>query len=130
VAAPRQTEKETVMAYEVKEARTYPGTPDAVRAAAAEVAGKLGGKAAKKPAEGTVDVTFNKDVGGKALLNRIRLVLRFSEAGAGQTGAAAEVFPVDPVGQKLLFGVMGEPARVVATAYWAALDAKLGRPAG
>jgi hypothetical protein len=118
------------MPYEVKEARTYPGTPEAVRAAAAEIAAKLGGKPAKKAAAGVVDVTFNKDVGGKALLNRIQLQLRCAEAGPGQCSAAAEVFPVDPVGQKLLFGVLGEPARVVANAFWAALDAKLGRPAG
>ncbi len=118
------------MPYEVKEARTYPGTPDAVRTAAAEVAVALGGKPAKKPAAGTVDVTFNKNVGGKALLNRIQLRLRFAEAGPGQCAADAEVFPVDPVGQKLLFGVLGEPARHVATAFWAALETRLGRPPG
>ncbi len=118
------------MPYEVKEARTYPGAPDVVRATAAEVAARLGGKAARKPVEGAVDVTFNKIVGGTALLNRIQLVLRVAGSGPGQTTAAAEVFPVDPVGQRLLFGVVGEPARVVANAFWAALDARLGRPPG
>jgi hypothetical protein len=118
------------MGYEVKEARTYAATAGEVRAAAAEVAAKLGGKAAKKAAEGEVDATFNKAVGNKVLLNRIRVVLRFSEPGPGQCSAAAEVFPVDPVGQKLLFGVMGEPARAVANALWAALDARVARAPG
>lgn len=118
------------MGYEVKEARTYAGTAADVRAAAAEVAVKLGGKPSKKAAEGQVDVVFNKDVGGKVFGNRVQLRVRFTEPGPGQCSAAAEVFPVDPVGQKLLFGVMGEPARLVANAFWAALDARLGRPPG
>jgi hypothetical protein len=118
------------MGYEVKEARTYPGAPDAVRAAAAEVAAALGAKPAKKVPEGTVDVVFNKGVGAKVLMNRVELQLRFAEAAPGQCAATAEAFPVDPVGQKLLFGVMGQPARDVAAAFWAALDAKLGRPPG
>jgi hypothetical protein len=118
------------MGYEVKEARAYAGTVDAVRAAAAEVAQKLGGKPGKKAAPGTVDVTFNKDVGGRPFGNRVQLVVRFAEAAPGQCSAAAEAFPVDPVGQKLLFGVLGEPAKLVTTAFWAALDARLGRPAG
>jgi hypothetical protein len=62
------------------------------------------------------------------LLNRIQLQLQFAEAAPGQCTATAQVFPVDPVGQKLLFGVMGQPAKDVAAAFWAALDAKLGRP--
>ncbi len=118
------------MGYEVKEARTYAGTPAAVRAAATEVATALGGKPAKKAAEGTVDVTFNKAVGAKVLMNRVQLQLQFAEPASGQCTAAALAFPVDPVGQRLLFGVVGQPAREVATAFWAALDAKLGRPAG
>ncbi len=118
------------MGYEVKEARAYPGTPAAVRAAAAEVAAALGGKPAKKVAEGAVDVVFNKGAGAKVLMNRVQLQLQFAEAAPGQCTAAALAFPVDPVGQKLLFGVMGQPAREVASAFWAALDARLGRPPG
>jgi len=126
------------MGYEVKEARTYPGTPAAVRAAAAEVAAALGGKPARKVgtgaapggADGAVDVVFNKGVGAKVLMNRVQLQLQFAEAAPGQCTAAALAFPVDPVGQKLLFGVMGQPARDVASAFWAALDGKLGRPPG
>lgn len=118
------------MGYEVTEARTYAGSPDAVRVAAAEVAAALGGKPAKKVAAGAVDVIFNKGVGAKVLMNRVQLQLRFAEAAPGQCTAAAQVFPVDPVGQKLLFGVVGQPARDVAGAFWAALDARLGRPPG
>jgi hypothetical protein len=116
--------------YEVKEARQYPGTPADVATAAAEVAVELGGKPGKKVAAGVVDVTFNKGVGGKALLNRVQVVVRFAEEGPGKSSAAADAFPVDPVGQKLLFGVMGEPARLVVNAFWTALDARLGRPPG
>jgi hypothetical protein len=117
------------MPVEVKEARTYAKTVAETRAAAAEVAQKLGGKTSKKAAEGQVDVVFNKDVGGKAFTNRVQLKVRFAEPGPGQSSAAVEVFPVDPVGQKLLFGVLGDPARMVANAFWAALEAKLGPPA-
>jgi hypothetical protein len=118
------------MGYEVKEARQYAGTAADVRAAAGDAAVALGGKPAKKAAEGVVDVTFNKAVGSKVLQNRVQLVVRFAEAGPGLCSAAADAFPVDPVGQKLLFGVLGEPARVAVNALWAALDAKLGRPPG
>ncbi len=97
-----------------------------MQAAAVEVAAKLGGKPARRPVEGAVDVTFNKAVGGRALLSRIQLVLRVTGSGPGQTSAIAELFPVDAVGERLRFGVIGEPARVVASAFWAALDARLG----
>ncbi len=118
------------MRYELNEARIYPGAPEAVHAAAVEVAARLGGKPARKPLEGAVDVTFNKVIGGRALLNRIQLVLRIAGSGPGQTIATAEIFPVDAVGNKLLFGVVGEPARLVANTFWRALEARLGPPPG
>jgi hypothetical protein len=103
-----------------------------VVAAAAEVMTEIEGKLAKgsDPAKGRVEANFNKSVAGKSFGNRVQLIVQVS----GQTGAecalALEAYPVDPLGKKLLFGVMGEPARLVVNAFTARLEARLGRAAG
>ena len=120
------------MSYEVKESRVYARPAAEVTAAAAEVMKEIEGKPAKgsDPGKGRVEASFNKSVAGKAFGNRVRLIVQVT--GQPDTGCALalEAYPIDPVGMKLLFGVMGDPARLVANAFTSRLDARLGRAAG
>jgi hypothetical protein len=45
--------------------------------------------------------------------------------GPDRCTASVEAYPVDPLGNRLRFGVLGEPARVVTSAFWARLEARL-----
>jgi hypothetical protein len=120
------------MPYEVKESRVYARPAAEVASAAAEVVKQIEGKLAKgsDPAKGRLEANFNKSVAGKAFGNRVQLVVQaIGQAGAECT-LALEAFPVDPLGKKLLFGVMGDPARLVMNAFTARLDARLGGAVG
>ncbi|MGC3998615.1 MAG: hypothetical protein QM767_14590 [Anaeromyxobacter sp.] len=119
------------MGYEVKGTRSYAKPAAAVAAAAAEVLAALGGKAAKtsRPADGHLEAIFNKEVAGKAFMNRCQLVLDVAASGE-QASLSAGCWPIDPIGKKLLFGVMGEPAKLVLDTFLARLDAALGQTAG
>jgi len=117
------------VSYEVKESRAYPGPASAVAAAVQEEVVQLGGKLAKasKPAEGYLEANFNKEVGGKSFGNRVQLVVRVAGESAERCALTIDAYPVDPLGKKLLFGVLGAPAKLVIDALCARLDARLGK---
>jgi hypothetical protein len=116
------------MPFEVKETRSYARPAAEVAAAAAEALREIEGKLGKGSdlAQGRLEAVFNKSVAGKAFGNRVQLVAQVTGSGAG-CALALEAYPVDPLGKKLLFGVLGEPARLVVSAFSARLDARLGR---
>ena len=111
----------------VKESKAYPRPAAEVASAAAEVVKEIEGKLAKgsDPAQGRVEANFNKSVAGKSFGNRVQLVVRVTGEGNEST-LALEAYPVDPLGKKLLFGVLGDPARLVVSAFTARLDKRLG----
>ncbi len=115
------------MPYEVKESKAYPRPAAEVASAAAEVVKEIEGKLAKgsDPAQGRVEANFNKSVAGKSFGNRVQLVVVVTGAGNEST-LALEAYPVDPLGKKLLFGVLGDPARLVVSAFSSRLDKRLG----
>lgn len=117
------------MGFDLKESRTYPRPAAEVAVASAEVMKELEGKLAKgsDPAAGRVEAAFNKSVGGKAFGNRVQLLVQVTSQGDGGCAMALEAYPVDPLGKKLLFGVLGDPARLVVNAFTARLDARLAR---
>ncbi len=115
------------MPYEVKESKVYPRPAAEVAAAAAEVVkeieGKLG-KGSNTPA-GRVEASFNKSVAGKSFMNRVQLIAQAREQGGEGCVLELEAYPIDPVGKKLLFGVLGEPARLVTDAFLSRLDGRM-----
>jgi len=120
------------MSYAVKDTKELPRSAADVLAAAAEIVSQLGGKRPKKDPDvaGQLQVDFNKEVGGQAFANRVRLIIRVAAADAARCTTSAEAYPVDPLGNRLQFGVIGEPARLVASAFWNRLETRLGRTAG
>ena len=114
------------MSYIVKETRPVPRPAAELLALATAIVTELGGKPPKKPAaDGALRAEFNKSVGGTSFGNRVLLIVRASDDGGGGSELSVEAYPIDPLGKPLLFGVIGEPARLVTSALWTRLAARL-----
>ena len=113
------------MSYTIKESKTYNRAAEAVVKSATEVINKLGGSQSKrsKPEAGSLEANFNKKVGSQPLNNRIQLEVKIAAQSAEQCTISIVAYPVDPVGQKLMFGVRGQPARTVVDAFLGGLEA-------
>ena len=111
--------------YTITESKTYNRAADAVIKSAVEAISQLGGSQTKKskPAEGRLDANFNKRIGSQPLNNRIQLEVNVTSQSAEQCTVSIVAYPVDPVGQKLMFGVHGQPARAVVDAFLGGLQA-------
>lgn len=105
--------------YTVTESKTYNQPVEAIVKSAVEAISKLGGSQTKKskPDAGRLDANFNKKIGSTPLNNRIQLEVNVTSQSADQCTVSIVAYPVDPVGQKLMFGVRGEPARAVVDAF-------------
>lgn len=112
------------MSYVVKETKIYNRAADEIIKSAEAAIAQLGGKPSKKnkPAEGRLDANFNKKVGGKPLNNRVQLEVKITSQSPEQCQVAIEAYPVDPIGNKLAFGVQGQPGQVVLDAFLSALE--------
>jgi hypothetical protein len=111
------------MSYVVKETKIYDqGAGEVIKSAEAAIS-QLGGKPSKKnkPAEGRLEANFNKKVGSKPINNRVQLEVTVASQSAEQSSVSIEAYPVDPLGNKLAFGVQGQPGRVVIDAFLNAL---------
>ena len=115
------------MSYEAKATKTYDQSAEVVVELAAKAITDLGGKLSKKskPASGRLEANFNKRIGKRAFGNRCQAEIRVTSQTAGQCTLAARVYPVDPVGQPLMFGVRGKPAHLVLSTLLADLDQRV-----
>ena len=114
------------MSYVVSETRELAHPASDVLAVAREVLPRLGGKRPRKDPglADQVHAEFNKQIGGRAFASRVRVIVRVAENGLRCT-TSLEAYPVDPLGNPLQFGVVGEPARLVAGIIWERLEARL-----
>ena len=112
------------MAYEAKQRKTYNRSAEFISQSVSEIVTNLGGKESKKsnPAKGRLDANFNKKIKGEYINNRIQLQVKIAPQSPEQCLVSAISYPVDPVGQKLAFGVQGEPAKVVIDTFFGELD--------
>ena len=113
------------MSHEVKEVRVFSRPAAAVLALASDVAAQLGGKRPKNAAGDCVTADFNKQIGGRAFGNRVQIVVRVTVDGPDRCAAHVEAYPIDPLGNRLRFGVLGDPARLVTVAFWEQLEARI-----
>jgi hypothetical protein len=113
------------MSHEVRETRSCSRAAAAVLALAGDVVGQLGGSRPRNAAGDYVTAEFNKRIGDKAFGNRVRIFVRVTAAGPDRCSVNVEAYPVDPIGNRLRFGVLGEPARLVTRTFWEQLEARL-----
>jgi hypothetical protein len=115
------------MSYEAKATRTYDQPAEIVVELAAKAIADLGGKPSKKskPASRRLEANFNKKIGNRAFGNRCQVEISVTSQTAEQCALAARVYPVDPIGNPLLFGVRGKPAHLVLDIFLADLDQRV-----
>ena len=117
------------MAYNVKQTKTIDRSADQVIKSVSETLTTLAGKVSKKnkPDQGYFSMNFNKKIMSEYMNNRVQLEIKIKAGSADQCTLSAEAYPVDPVGQKLMFGVRGKPARLVMERFLTELAAQLAK---
>lgn len=115
------------MPFTTKETRTYSQTSAQVFAAAQKAVAGLEGKILKEDAgAGTLQGQFDKKILGKALGDRSEILVAVSAAGT-DTSVSSEVYPINPVGQKLMFGARQGVSQTVTSWFWAHLEHHLNK---
>jgi hypothetical protein len=116
------------MAYDINQAKIYNRSNQEMSQVAATVITKLGGKADKKsnPAAGQLMATFNKQVKNQMLPNRVQIVVKMEPVSPESSQISLLAYPVDPLGNKLMFGVRGNATRTVVDCFFSELEAQVG----
>jgi hypothetical protein len=111
--------------YTIEEERSYEDkTADNVLQAALGAVSGLGGEVSKQE-NSHVEAKFDKKILGKVLGDRTQIEFDVSPAGEGAK-VAVTIYPIDPVGRKLMFGARKGVAKTVLTWFWAHLEHRLG----
>ncbi|RME96807.1 MAG: hypothetical protein D6768_21080 [Chloroflexi bacterium] len=115
------------MSYDVNTKQEYNAPAPAVSQSASQILESLGGKLSKmnNPAKGQLEATFNKKISGKPLPNRCQVRVKVVPKSAESCAVMTKTFPVDPLGNKLSFGVRGDAAQVVSDTFLEALAASV-----
>ena len=115
------------MPYTVKDSRKYEQAQDAVYQAALKAITGLEGKVlAEDAVAGTIKGQFDKKIHGKVLGDRSQLLVALSSDGENATTIAIEAYPINPVGQKLMFGARKGVVPTVVSWFWAHVEHHLG----
>ena len=116
------------MSLFVQETKTYSAAPDAVYQAAIGAVSGLGGKlAAHDSAARTLTVKFDKKILGRVLGDRTHVSVVISAADNEPTAVSVEAYPLDAVGQRLLFGARKGVTETVVTWFFAHLEHRLAK---
>jgi hypothetical protein len=115
------------MSYDVNSQKNYPTSAETASQTASQTLETLGGKLTKNsnPAKGQLEADFNKKVKDQPLPNRCQVRVKIAPAATGGCTVMTKVYPIDPMGNKLTFGVRGDAAQVVSATFAAELEAVL-----
>jgi len=114
------------MSYTVKETRTYEQANDkAYQAALKAIAGLEGKVLSQDQTAGAIKGQFDKKIHGKVLGDRSEILIDVTSNGDGQSNVAIEAYPINPVGQKLMFGARKGVMPTVVGWFWAHLEHNL-----
>lgn len=116
------------MPYTVRESKTYPNTAEQVYQAAQKAVAGLQGEILEEDADaGTLKGQFDKKIHGQVLGDRTQILVKVSPEGADSSAISVEVYPINPVGQKLQFGARKGVSEKVTGWYWAHLEHNLSQ---
>ena len=111
--------------FTIQDEKQYEVEATAVYQAALAAIGGLEGKVVKQDAAaGTVEAEFHKTILGRVLGDRTHMNLSIAEAD-GKTAVSVEIYPLNAVGQKLMFGARKGVSRTVADWFYAHLEHRL-----
>ncbi len=114
------------MPYTIKESKTFPKTSEQVYAAAQKAVAGLQGKILEEDAgAGTLKGQFDKKIHGQVLGDRTQILVEVTPKGAENSEISVEVYPINPVGQKLQFGARQGVSQKVTGWYWAHVEHNL-----
>ena len=115
------------MPYTVKESRSYEKPEENIYQAAQKAIAGLEGKVLAADANaGTIQGQFDKKIHGKVLGDRSQILVTVSGSDDGSSAVAVEAYPINPVGQKLMFGARKGVVPTVVSWFWAHLEHNLG----
>lgn len=114
------------MPYTVKESRTYEKPKEnSFQAAQKAIAGLEGKVLAEDAGAGTIKGQFDKKILGKVLGDRSQILVAVSSTDDGSATVAIEAYPINPVGQKLMFGARKGVVPTVVSWFWAHFEHNL-----
>lgn len=114
------------MPYTVKDTKTYEQPEDKVYQAAQKAIAGLEGKVlAENAAAKSIHGQFDKKILGKVLGDRSQIMIAVTSSGANQSQISIEAYPINPVGQKLMFGARKGVVPTVVSWFWAHLEHNL-----
>lgn len=114
------------MPYTVKDQKHYPHPSDKVKQAAeGAVEGLEGEIVSKDVASGTIIAQFNKTIHGRVLGDRTRLNIKIDAISTNESRLDLEAYPLNAVGQKLMFGARKDVTRTVLNWFYAHLKHRL-----
>ena len=112
--------------FTVKETRSYEQPNDKTfQAALKAIAGLEGKVMSEDKTAGAIKGQFNKTIHGKVLGDRSEMLISIASGGDGQSSVAIEAYPINPVGQKLMFGARKGVVPTVVGWFWAHLEHNL-----
>ena len=116
------------MSYTVKDTKTYEQPESQVYQAAKKAIAGLEGKVlTEDAAAGTIHGQFDKKIHGKVLGDRSQILITITSSGANESEVAIEAYPINPVGQKLMFGARKGVVSQIVSWFWAHLEHNLNK---
>ena len=114
------------MSFTINDKKQYTvSASTAYQTALAAIEGLEGKILKQKPETGAIEVQFNKTVLGKVLGDRTKMQVAISAPDENSSVVAVEVYPLNAVGQKLMFGARQGVSRTVANWFYAHLEHRL-----
>ncbi len=112
--------------FTIHDEKQYPSNAEAVYQAALGAIEGLEGKIVKQdPAAGIVEARFDKKILGKVLGDRTQMNVTITNPENGCSTVAVEIYPLNAIGQKLMFGARRGVSRTVANWFYAHLEHRL-----
>jgi len=114
------------MPFTTRESRTYSNSTEQVFQAAEKSIAGLQGKILDEDAgAGTLKGQFDKKIHGKVLGDRSQILVAINADGTDGSSISVEVYPINPVGQKLMFGARKGVSQTVVSWFWSHLEHNL-----